>query len=195
MPYPIISTLRRTLKRVYFRLIYLFVSLKSRVLRTLFNQVIDHTPPEGARWGSFASLYHTLNQKQIFFLERAMRYRTLGYYATAHFLVDNFLAAPNPPVVIAIERAGILDMEGKFEASVKCLETALKAAEEQQVQEDLTVSNLIRLKIALGKLWTKGTLREALDEARAFRNWVIEMKMEDAVEEYSDVMVSLGLKL
>jgi len=74
-----------------------------------------------------------------------MRYRTLGYYATAHFVVDNFLEAPNPPVVmcIAIERAGILDMEGQFEASVECLETALKAAQEQQVQEDLTVSDTI----------------------------------------------------
>ena len=146
------------------------------------------TPEDEGRWGNLTSLYDDLNPQQVELVEAAIRSCSFGDFEAGRRIFEQELpSAPFIPI-IALEHATCYAFWGAFSLEAERLAQALSVIQKNQLDVLPEVQWLFRIRLALARYESEGTLRLALQEARSLRAWLIDVNILD----HSDVMVSFS---
>ena len=142
---------------------------------------------EGAYYGRYASLYHTLEPSVVPQLEQAILYGDLRAFQLSTELFDKIPKDLKHHPIIALEHAQILWRQWSLLECRKVLEAALAWREHQDTVGVYDHGIYILLRIFLGKLvvFTKGDFTQARDSMKETRTWLTGLP----ISKYSDIEV------
>jgi hypothetical protein len=137
-------------------------------------------------YGLNTSLYDTLQPVEVRTLERAIYCTTIGDYATAHSIFSHELSSCANIPVVAIERAELALLQGRYKEIWEVLDGVLAGLAPEDPGLKNAPRRLMRMFHALGAIKYKGTLEPAKREIQRVREWLAHTPVGD----YTDVQVS-----
>ena len=148
-------------------------------------ELFDQTPS----WSEFGILYSTLTSSQARSLERAIFARLLDRFEESRNIFETELPPSHTLPILAIERYLLENRQGLCRRALTVVEKALECQQQWLGERTGREADLLRLLRAFARKDVEGTLKYALDEARAVKLRIAAVP----IEKWTDIEVSLRI--